>query len=196
MQYAKKPPSKVKRDTKRSEMHKSETRVTRSQSKNTENVDLSDIEIARNSCSTREPAIPDIGHVQSPVSVHGDLNCCSTPVSMHEPDNAPTPPSSSPVTRTVNNDLISDHDDPNRDSGQEEGTESGNGTHQVPHKVVDEEDWEQDCYFLHTIGQYYDHGHGLKFKCSLCNIFICYCCKRKNIHYMHGQHLIDPFNDI
>ncbi len=53
-------------------MHKSDTRVTRSQSKNTENVDLSDIEIARNSCSTREQAIPDIGHV-----------------SINEPDNAP-----------------------------------------------------------------------------------------------------------
>ncbi len=76
----KKPPSKVKRDKKRSEMHKSETRVTRSQSKKTENVDLSDIEIARNSCSTGEPAIPDTGHVQSPVSVHSDLNCCSIPV--------------------------------------------------------------------------------------------------------------------
>ncbi len=45
VQYTKKPPSKVKMDKKRSEMHKSETRVTRSQSKNTENVDLSDIEI-------------------------------------------------------------------------------------------------------------------------------------------------------
>ncbi len=121
VQYAKKPPSKVKRDKKGSEMHKSETRVTRSQSKNTENVDLNDIEIARNSCSTGEPVIPDIVHVQSPVSVHSDINCCSTPVSMHEPDNAPTPTSSSPVTPTVNNDLISDHDDPNRDSGQEEG---------------------------------------------------------------------------
>ncbi len=46
----------------------------------------------------------------------------------------------------LNNDLISDHDDPNRDSGQEEGAESGNGTHQVPNKVVDEEDWQQDGY--------------------------------------------------
>ncbi len=27
------------------------------------------------------------------------------------------------------------------------------------HKLVDEEDLEQDCYFLHTIGQDYDHGH-------------------------------------
>ncbi len=32
---------------------------------------------------------------------------------MHEPDNAPKPTSSSPVTPTVNNDLISDHDNPN-----------------------------------------------------------------------------------
>ncbi len=90
---------------------------------------------------------------------------------MHEPQNAPIPTSSSPVTPTVNNDLISDHDDPNRDSVQEERTESGNGTHQVPNKVVDEEDWEQDCYVLHTIGQDYHHGHGLKFKCSFCDIF-------------------------
>ncbi len=52
-----------------------------------------------------------------------------------------------------------------------EGAQSGNGTHQVPNKVVDEEDWGQDCYFLHTIGHEYDHEHGLKFKCSLCNIF-------------------------
>ncbi len=74
------------------------------------------------------------------VVLFNDLNCCSTPVSMHEPDNAPTPTSSSPVTPTVNNDLISDHDDPNRDSGQEEGAESGNGTQQVPNKVVDEDD--------------------------------------------------------
>ncbi len=82
-------------------MRTSDTRVTRSQCKITQNVDFSDIEIARNSCcSTGEPAIPDIGHVQSPVSVHSDLNCCSTPVSMHEPDNAPTPTSSSPVTPT------------------------------------------------------------------------------------------------
>ncbi len=67
----------------------------------------------------------------------------------------------------------------------------------MPHKVVDEEDWEQDCYFLQTIGQNYDNGHSLKFKCPLCNIFfICYCCKRKNIHCMHRQHLIDQFNDI
>ncbi len=72
---------------------------------------------------------------------------------------------------SVNNDLISDHDDPNKDSGQEEGAESGNGTHLVPHKLVDEEDSEHDCYFLHTSGQDYDHQHGLKFKCSLCNIF-------------------------
>ncbi len=78
----------------------------------------------------------------------------------------------------------------------EEGAEFGNVTHQVLNKVVDEEDWEQDCYFLHTIGHDYDHGHCLKYKCSLCNIFICYCCKKKNIHYMHRQHLIDPFNDI
>ncbi len=42
------------------------------------------------------------------------------------------------------------------------GTESGNGTHQVPNKVVDEEDWELDCYFMHTIGQDYDHEHGFK----------------------------------
>ncbi len=97
---------------------------------------------------TGEPAIPAIGHVQSPVAGHSDLNCYSTPVSMNEPDNALTPTSSRPVTPTVNNDLISDHDDPNRDSGQGEGTESGNGTHQVPNKVVDEEDWEQDCSFL------------------------------------------------
>ncbi len=150
VQYAKKPPSEVRREKKRSEMHKSDTRVTRSQSKNTENVDVSDIEIARNSCSTGEPAIPAIGHVQSPVSLHSDLIWCSTPVSMHEPDNALTPTGSSPVTPTVNNDLISDHDDPNRDSGQEEGAEFGNSTHQVPNKVVDEEDCEQDCYFLHT----------------------------------------------
>ncbi len=34
--------------------------------------------IASNSCSTGQPAIPDIGHVQSPVSAHTDLNCCST----------------------------------------------------------------------------------------------------------------------
>ncbi len=126
--------------------------------------------------------------------LHCSVNCCSKPVSMHEPDNALTLTSSSPVTPTVNNDLISDHDDPNRDSGQEKGAESGNGTHQVPNKVVDEDYCEQNCYFLHTIGQDYDHGHGLKFKCSLCNIFI--CCKRKNIYYMRRQHLIDPFNDI
>ncbi len=154
VQYAKKPPSNIIRDKKRCEMHKSDTKVTRSQSKNTENVDLSDIEIARNSCSTGEPAIPDIGHVQSPVSVHSDLNCCSTPVWMHEPYN----------------DLISDHDDPNRDSGHEEGAESEYGTHQVPNNVVDEQDWEQ-TYFLHTIGQDYDNGYGLKFKCSLCKMF-------------------------
>ncbi len=93
--------------------------------------------------------------------------------------------SSDPITPTVNNDIVSDHDDPNRDSDQDEGAESGNGTHQVPNKVVDEENWEEDVYFLHIIGHDYDHGHGLKFKCSLCNIFICYCCKRKNIHYIH-----------
>ncbi len=68
-------------------------------------------------------------------------------------------------------------------NNQEEGAESGNGANQAPNKVVDEVDWEQDCYLLHTIGLDYDHGHGLKFKCSLCNIFICYCCSRKNIHY-------------
>ncbi len=51
-------------------------------------------------------------------------------------------------------------------------------------------------YFLHTIGHDYDHGHGLKFIFPICNIFICYCCKRKNIYYMHRQHIIDPFNDM
>ncbi len=35
--------------------------------------------------------------------------------------------SSDPITPTVNNDIVSDHDDPNRDSDQEEGAESGNG---------------------------------------------------------------------
>ncbi len=49
--------------------------------------------------------------------------------------------------------------------------ECGNRTNQVPHKVVGEEHWQQDSCILHTIGQDYDHGHGLKFKCSLCNIF-------------------------
>ncbi len=34
----------------------------------------------------------------------------------------------SPVTPTVNNYLISDHDDPNRDSDQDKWAESGNGT--------------------------------------------------------------------
>ncbi len=37
--------------------------------------------------------------------------------------------------------------------------------------MVDKENWEQDCYCLHTIGKDYDHGHGLKFKGLLCNIF-------------------------
>ncbi len=35
------------------------------------------------------------------------------------------------LLQLVNSDLISDHDDPNRDSYQEEGAEAGNGTHQV-----------------------------------------------------------------
>ncbi len=56
--------SKVKRDKKIFEMYKSDTRVTRSKSKNTEKIDLSDTEIVRNSYITGEPAIPDIGHVQ------------------------------------------------------------------------------------------------------------------------------------
>ncbi len=93
--------------------------------------------------------------------------------------------SSSPVTSTVNNDLISDPDYPKRDSGQEEGAESVNGTHQVPNKVVDEEDWEQDCYFLHTIRYDYDHGHGLKFKCSLCNMLMLLL--QKEEHTLYAQ---------
>ncbi len=52
-----------------------------------------------------------------------------------------------------------------KDGDQEEGAESGNN--QAPHKVVDEDEW----YFLHTIRHNYDHGHSLKFKCSLCNSF-------------------------
>ncbi len=67
---------------------------------------------------------------------------------------------------------------------------------EVCHKVVDEEACEQDYYFSNTIGHDYDHGYGLKFNCLLSNIFICYYCKGKNIHYMHRQHFIDPFNDI
>ncbi len=75
VQYAKKQPSKVKRDKKRSEIHNSDTRMIRSQSKTLKKVDLSDIDIARNSWSKGEPAIPDIGHLQSRASVHSDLNC-------------------------------------------------------------------------------------------------------------------------
>ncbi len=93
---------------------------------------------------------------------------------------------SSPVTPTVNNDLIPDHDDPNSDSGQEEGVESGNGTHQAPNKLVDEADWEKDCYFMHTIGHDYDHEHGLKFKCSLCNIFYMLLLQKKE-HTLYAQ---------
>ncbi len=105
---------------------------------------------------------------------------------MHEPDNALTPISSSLVTPTVNSDLISDHDDPNRDSGQEEGAEYGNATNQAPNKVVDEEDWKQDCYFLHTIGHDYKHGHGLKFKGSLYNIFYMLLLQKEE-HTLYAQ---------
>ncbi len=56
----------------------------------------------------------------------------------------------------------------------------------MPNKVVDEEDWEQGCYFLHTIGQHYEHRHGLKFKCSICNIFYMLLLQNEE-HTLHAQ---------
>lgn len=198
--FSKKPPAKTKRDRLRSQISSNEGRMTRSKAKE-DIADKSDIEILRDSDTSGKPSLPDIGHVQSPVSVHSDLDS-SVPEHLAGP-NPHTPVCSTPLTAMAIHNIDTTqittepcvlNQDPSSSSEEEQCINNSHSNHSnsedISANAIKIDTKISKCHFLGE--KRGNHGANLyKAVCMKCNITICYDCLLSGKHSEHCAYIKD-----